>query len=116
MSKSESKELANAVGQAIAKQRNRKGMTQEAVAEALNIGMEAVSRIERGIVMPTIARLIELATIFGCEAADLLTESSRRPEDQVSRMASLLTDLNSADRQLVVELLERLVERLKQAK
>ncbi|WP_339438226.1 MULTISPECIES: helix-turn-helix domain-containing protein [unclassified Pseudomonas] len=113
MSKTESKGLASVVGQAIAKQRNRSGLTQEVVAERLGIGMEAVSRIERGIVMPTIARLMELAVIFECETADLLTESSTRPSDQASRIGALLAELNQTDRQLVVELVERLVERLK---
>ena len=115
MPKSESRDLANVVGQAIASQRNRSGLTQEAVAEQLGIGMEAVSRIERGIVVPTIARLIELATVFDCDAADLLTESSTRPTDQASHIGALLVELKHADRQLVLELVERLVERLKQA-
>jgi transcriptional regulator with XRE-family HTH domain len=115
MPKSESRDLAKVVGQAIARQRNRSGLTQEAVAEQLGIGMEAVSRIERGIVVPTIARLLELATVFDCDAADLLTESSTRPTDQASYLGALLAELEQADRQLVLELVERLVERLKQA-
>ncbi|MBV7515889.1 helix-turn-helix domain-containing protein, partial [Pseudomonas sp. PDM25] len=52
------------VGRAIAKQRSRRGLTQEEVAERLGVGNEAVSRIERGIVMPNIERLLELAGIF----------------------------------------------------
>ena len=55
------KELAQSVGKAIARQRLQSGLTQEAVAEHLGIGMEAVSRMERGVVVPTIARLAELA-------------------------------------------------------
>ena len=42
MPKSESRDLAKVVGQAIARQRNRSGLTQEAVAEQLGIGLEAV--------------------------------------------------------------------------
>lgn len=41
--------LAKAVGRAIAYQRQQRGMTQEEVAERLQIGMEAVSRMERGL-------------------------------------------------------------------
>ncbi len=115
MPKSESRDLAKVVGQAIARQRNRSGLTQETVAVQLGIGMEAVSRIERGIVVPTIARLLELATVFECDVADLLTESSTRPTDQASHIGALLAELEHADRQLVLELVERLVERLKQA-
>ncbi|ANC80187.1 helix-turn-helix domain-containing protein [Pseudomonas putida] len=112
MSKSDSKQLAEVVGQAIARQRVRCKLSQEQVAERLGIGSEAVSRIERGVVMSNVERLVELASILGCEAADLLTEGSSRPEDQARRLQWLLSTLNSDDRALVLEFVERLVERL----
>lgn len=113
MPKTDVKQLAGLVGQAIARQRNSVGLTQEAVAEQLGVGNEAVSRIERGIVMPNIERLAELASIFGCETADLLTEASTRPEDQARRIQHLLSRLDDADRQLVMGLVESLVLRLR---
>ena len=112
MAQAETKQLAALVGRAIARQRSRSGLTQEQVAERLGVGNEAVSRIERGIVMPNIERLVELATIFGCETADLLTEGSSRSEDQARRIYALLSRLEVADRDLVMDLVERLVGRL----
>lgn len=106
------KTLAEAVGRAIAKQRVRCGMTQEDVAERLAIGNEAVSRIERGLVIPNIARLFDFASIFQCKAADLLSEVSHLPDDQANRISQWLGVLNAADRQLVLEMVERLSERL----
>jgi len=112
MSKTESKQLAELVGQAIARQRSHCKLSQEQVAEKLGIGSEAVSRIERGIVMPNIERLVELAEIFGCETADLLTAGSSRPEDQARRLYDLLSTLDTDDRALVMGVVERLVDRL----
>ena len=112
MSKTESKQLAELVGQAIARQRLRCQLSQEQIAERLGIGSEAVSRIERGVVMPNVERLVELATIFGCETADLLTEVSSRPEDQARRLYDLLSPLALDDRALVMDMVERLVDRL----
>ena len=106
MSRTKSKQLAELVGQAIARQRIRCKLSQEQVAEKLGIGSEAVSRIERGVVMPNIERLIELATVFGCETADLLTEGSTRQEDQARRLQGLLSVLDSGDRTLVLEFVE----------
>lgn len=114
MINTDQKFLAGVVGRAIAKQRLRSDLTQEEVAERLGIGNEAVSRIERGVVVPNIERLVAFASIFGCEVADLLTEASPRADDQAIRISRLLAQLDHADRQMVVELVERLAERLKQ--
>lgn len=106
------RQLAAVVGRAISRQRIRCGLTQEEVAERLGVGNEAVSRIERGVVIPNIARLLEFAMIFGCDVAQLLTDASYRPEDQASRISQLLHPLTSSDRQLVMEVVERLTIRL----
>jgi transcriptional regulator with XRE-family HTH domain len=112
MRETDLKDLAGTVGRAIARQRIRSGLTQEEAAERLGVGNEAVSRIERGMVMPNIARLVEFAAIFGCEAAELLTEVSPRPDDQANRISRLLVTLEPADRQMIVEWVERLAGRL----
>lgn len=105
-------QLAKAVGRAIARQRQQADLTQEQVAEHLNIGMEAVSRMERGIVVPTVVRLAELAQLFGCELADFLRETSNRPTEQGIVLGQKLARLDSADRGLLIETFDRLVERL----
>ncbi|HDO1331418.1 TPA: helix-turn-helix transcriptional regulator [Aeromonas veronii] len=105
-------QLAKNVGKAIGRQRNQAGFTQEQVAEYLNIGMEAVSRMERGIVVPTVVRLAELAQLFGCELADFLRETSNRPTEQGIVLSKQLARLDDADRTLLLETVERWVERL----
>lgn len=112
MAELDQKQLAERVGRAIAKQRGGCGLTQEAVAERLGVGNEAVSRIERGIVIPNIARLLEMAEIFGCGAEALLGEVSPLTDDQSRRIGRLLEPLDQADRQLIVEIIERLAARL----
>lgn len=104
--------LAEVVGRAIAKHRTASELTQEEVAEQLGIGNEAVSRMERGLVMPTVARLVELAEIFDCDIADLLTEVSSRSSDQAKHLARLLAGVGARDREMIVEIVERLTGRL----
>lgn len=112
MPKSGTEDLAVAVGRAIAKQRIASGLTQEDVAEQLSVGLEAVSRMERGVVIPTVVRLFELADIFACDAADLLTEASSRSSDQASHLNRLLSRLSTGDRTMLLEVFERLSTRL----
>lgn len=109
-------QLAKSVGKAIARQRLQAALTQEQVAEHLSIGMEAVSRMERGIVVPTVVRLAELAQLFGCELADFLRETSNRPTEQGIVLSQQLSRLNDADRALLLETITRLVTRLAQTK
>ncbi|WP_230976155.1 helix-turn-helix domain-containing protein [Pseudothauera nasutitermitis] len=100
--------LAKVVGKAISKRRLACGLTQEEVAERIGVGNEAVSRMERGLVMPTVARLVELAGIFGCAAGDLLVESSNRADDQGRAISNLIATLSERDRAFVVEIVESL--------
>ncbi len=112
MSDRESVQLGERIGRAIARQRQRCGLTQEEVAERLGLGSEAVSRIERGLVVPGLARLFSFAEIFGCEAGDLLSETSPRSDDQARYIGRLLETLGQSDRELVIRLIEQLSERL----
>lgn len=112
---SEETELAIRVGKAIAQRRIEANLTQEQVAEKLGIGPEAVSRMERGTVMPTVARLVRLAEILSCGADDLLMDGSNRASDQAKLVAQLLEELTQNDRDLLLELLRKMSSRLKQS-
>lgn len=112
MSKAAENKLARNIGRAIAQQRTKAGMTQEEVAAELGIGNEAVSRIERGVAMPSLKRLYELAQLFGCEAVDLLTAGSSHVDDQVRYLRLLLAPLAAEDRELVLGMVEQLSARL----
>lgn len=101
------------VGKIIAQRRREKELTQEVVAELLDVTIEAISRMERGTIMPSLKRLEQFADIFECQITDLLTQSSRRLDDQAAYIQDLLLDLEDTDRVLVVEIIEKLVERLK---
>lgn len=107
-------ELAKAIGKTIARYRQSQQLTQDELAERLGIGNEAVSRIERGIVIPGIARLMELACIFQCETADLLRPASLCPSDQARYLEQRLAQLSNEDQQLVIGFVETLATRLAQ--
>lgn len=52
--------------------RLRCGLTQEVVAEALNVSRQAVSKWETGSAEPTAANLLALAQLYGISAEELL--------------------------------------------
>lgn len=100
-------QLAKAVGAAIGKARVQCGLTQDQVAEALEIGPEAVSRMERGVVIPSLARLVEFAELFKCPVETFFNKATGLKDDNANAIAQLLNNLNRADRQFVLELVEK---------
>ena len=108
------KQVAQAAGAGIARVRARAGLTQESVAESLGIGIgiEAVSRLERGVVDASVSRLVELAELFGCGMAELLLPGSSRPTDQAMAIAQEIGGLPPKDHEALVQIVRHLVELL----
>ena len=57
-------------------ERLRRGMTQEFVAESLNVSRQAVSKWENGTSDPSTGNLLALANLYGISAAELLAKVS----------------------------------------
>lgn len=106
-------ELFKSIGRTLAQRREAKGLTQDQVSEVLQIGTEAVSRMERGLTMPTVQRLAELAEIYECGIDELLIASSTRTNDQAELISQVLQTLPEADRAMIVEVVQKIAARLK---
>lgn len=105
-------QILEKMGKTIARKRKVAGCTQEEVAEYLGIGSEAFSRIERGLVSPGISKLYTMAELFECGIETFFVEGSRRPNDQAEYIAHLIKGMDAKDRALVVDIVERLADRL----
>lgn len=55
----------------IKKLRTETGLTQEELAERLDVCQQAVAKWENGYATPRIEKLIELAKLLGCSIDDL---------------------------------------------
>lgn len=99
------------IGKIIQLKRVAKRFTQQEVAEYLEIGNEAVSRIERGITAPSLYRLCQLADLFGCTPEDFFIEGSGRVTENVQQLTRLLEPLSKYDRQILLDIVKTLVDR-----
>ena len=113
MTKTKEELVNQRLGKTIARRRKAAGFTQDEVAERLGIGKEAFSRIERGIAGASVYRLFELADMFECGVESFLIEGSRRVTEQVELIDRHISGLSMADRQLMVQIVERLARRFK---
>ncbi len=106
------KYLAIKLGKAICKTRKAAGMSQEKLGERLGIGLEAMSRMERGLVTPSLYRLFQIADVFECSVSRFILEISPTSHDQVSHIYQMIQYLSPGDRELIIENVQTLANRL----
>lgn len=106
---SQDRPLAAKIGTMIAKKRKACTLTQAELAERLDISVDAMSKMERGLILPSITRLNTLAEILNCETTTFLTDSSPIISDQLRRIESLLTQLNEHEREELIKIIEQMV-------
>ena len=103
-------QTAKRIGSLIAQRRKARGLTQAQVAESMGISNDALSRMERGGIMPSIPRLIQLSQILNCQTADFLTHSSPTLSDQSKRLETLLSKLDESEREEFLQMVENLLQ------
>lgn len=112
MQKVDLKPLAKRIGQAVAAERLKKGFTQESLAEKLDVDKETISRFERGVVLPPLPRLAQLADVLGVPLTNLIRRTSARPTDQAQLLGEYLDGLTPADREMVTRWFTEVCQRL----
>lgn len=87
--------------------RERKGLTQENVAEALNIVRQTVSKWEKGISVPDADMLIRLAEVLDVSVSELIGSdvADEKNEDMIAvelaRVANQLASRNHRSKRII---------------
>jgi transcriptional regulator with XRE-family HTH domain len=102
------KELAREVGMLIAQQRKRNKLTQAQLAELMDLEKETISRIETGVISPTLGRLAQLAKLLDCEISDFLQIDSTQLTDHARSLAKRMENLDDAQRQMLSQLVGKI--------
>ena len=74
-------------GRRIAEERKRLNMTQMQLADALQLSFQAVSSWERGLTMPDVAKLPEIASLFGVSMDRLFGLEPKKEAKKMRRLA-----------------------------
>lgn len=91
------------IGRSLLAHRKRLGLSQQDVAEKIGIEPESVSRIENGVIAPTLGRLRQFAKVYSCSLEEIIGRSSDLPDDLSNRLGAELRDLPEVDRVFVTE-------------
>ncbi len=105
--------LAKKTGRGIAERRKLLGLTQEELAERVDVTFEAISRIERGVSLPTLLRLEVIARALGINVIDLLRTTERRTSTRqqraVARVEALLRGRGAREVELIADVAARIL-------
>lgn len=85
------------IGENIKRLRREKNITQEQLAEAMNISCPAVSKWERGESYPDITLLAPLAYYFGVSIDDLMGYDAVQTEKEIESLLDRFNDLLRSD-------------------
>jgi transcriptional regulator with XRE-family HTH domain len=99
-------ELAAEIGKVIREQRKAAGMTQAALAEMIGLESETVSRMENGVRLPSIEKLVEIAESFDVPVAVFFEHVGvlRKPDSLlVEKIGMALEKLPQAGQHFVLE-------------
>ena len=78
------------IGEIISSLRKEKGMTQNALAEKMNVTDKAVSKWERNLSCPDVNSIPKLAEILGTTVEELLNAQSKKENSKVDEIINIV--------------------------
>jgi transcriptional regulator with XRE-family HTH domain len=99
------------IGERIKRERKGRGMTQEALAEKLDVSIGYVSQVERGITKISLDLLGAISGILGCDISSLVTGCAATNQQYLSaELVNELGSLNGRKRRLLLDFAKLLNE------
>lgn len=101
------------VGKRIREERKRRGLTQRALSDAIEMSEQFISNLERGSRMPATKTLQAIAGALQLSLEELLSgvPSTFKPLDaDLTALASILKDASPRDRARVIDVARSLVK------
>lgn len=95
------------IGDRIKKARKNKGLTQDMLAEKLNVSVGYVSQVERGITKISLDLLGAISTIVECDVASFISQSAINSNDYMeSEIIKEIRKLNNDKRKYILEIIK----------
>lgn len=106
MPKRKTTELTARLGRNLAAARKGVELTQDQLAERIGVDTETISRFERGVTMPSLVTLEQLAQKLNVTMVALLEEGEMPPPDDVRAIATLMEGLKRRERGFLLEMIK----------
>ena len=97
------------IGSRIKAERKRQGISQEILAEKLDVSIGYISQVERGITKISIDLLAAISSALSCDIASLITESAVESDNYLAEeITKEIKKLDNKQRKLVMEFIKLL--------
>ena len=101
------------IGERIKQCRKSKGMTQDVLAEKLNVSIGYVSQVERGITKISLDLLGAISSILDCDVASLISESAVNSNEYMeTEIVNEIKKLDNKKRKYILEVIKLTNEKL----
>ncbi len=98
------------IGNRIQTKRKTKSLTQERLAELLDVTVGYVSQMERGIARPNLEMLCDISEQLGCDVAYLISGcKGSDPTYLVEEFFEGFAQLNARERRIVLALIDSMI-------
>ena len=93
------------IGERIKKARKDKNITQEVLAERLNVSIGYISQVERGVTKISLDLLGAISSVLNCNIASLVSESAVRSNDYMeTEIFEEIRQLDQKTKRLILKL------------
>lgn len=97
----------NLIGQRIQKARKNANLTQENLAELMDMSVGYISQIERGSTRPTLVTIDNICTCIDCDLIYILTgKLDNSSDDLVSNFTNTFARLSESNKYITIEFME----------
>lgn len=102
------------IGKRIKKNRRSRGITQEVLAEKVNVSIPHISRIENGFSSPSLQTLVDICNVLGITIDDLMQDSLPAAQLRFRRpLEELLADCSPAELKFLTNVIPALLRELR---
>lgn len=102
----------NGIGKRIRQQRLKKYMTQEQLAEKVDLSVTYIGMIERDEKVPRLETFVKIANVLGCSADELLCDViDSGYEVKISKYTEQIGKLPVAEQQKIYSVIEALLKK-----
>ena len=100
------------IGKRIQEIRKKCGLTQERLAEKLNVSVGYISQLERGITRVNLDTLSNISSELDCDIIYFLTDVTINDKNFLNdELAKIFNDMNSSQRKMLLEIAEIIKKR-----